>query len=167
MLKGSIDLKLRLLAQSGAETFRAVVDGSPRELVRPVRDEAYRIAREAMLNAFRHARAGSIELQIIDADESLHIRVRDDGSGIDPVALASGSRSGHGGLPGMRERAQRIGARLDVWSRPGARNEIELIDGVAANDTGTDGAPAARQKRKVAPMLKVRPIAPERCSAGL
>ena len=49
----------------------------------------------------------------------------DDGRGIDPQVLLAG-RDGHWGLPGMRERAERVGARLRVWSRTAAGTEVEL-----------------------------------------
>ncbi len=54
------------------------------------------------------------------------LRIRDDGKGIDAEVLQQGERTGHLGLPGMRERAKRIGGQLDVWSEPGAGTEIEL-----------------------------------------
>lgn len=130
------------LAQSGTVTFSAVVEGRPRALVRLVRDEAYSISREALLNAFRHARADSIELQLFYSDKSLRVRVRDDGLGIEQDALARGSRPGHWGLPGMRERAHQIGAQLDIWSRSGAGTEIELT--VPAAAAYGSGAPSSR-----------------------
>ena len=114
------------LAQGRSVAFRTVAEGTPRELVRHVQDEAYSIGREALINAFRHAEAQCIEVQLIHAQEGFRIRVRDDGRGIDPDALEAGSRPRHWGLPGMRERAQQIGAKLDIWSRPGAGTEIEL-----------------------------------------
>jgi len=51
--------------------------------------------------------------------------VRDDGKGIDSAVLAD-QRRGHFGLPGMRERAELVGGRLDVWSEVGAGTEIDL-----------------------------------------
>ena len=53
------------------------------------------------------------------------MRIRDDGKGIDPRIVAEG-RAGHYGVPGMRERATRIGGKLDVWTAIGAGTEIEL-----------------------------------------
>jgi signal transduction histidine kinase/ligand-binding sensor domain-containing protein len=114
------------LAQGREVTFRCIVDGAPRKLQRMIRDEVYLIGREALLNAFRHAQAASIEVQIIYADAELRLRVRDDGIGVDADAFHTGSRPDHWGLQGMRERAKRIGAQLDLWSRPGAGTEIEL-----------------------------------------
>jgi signal transduction histidine kinase/ligand-binding sensor domain-containing protein len=114
------------LAQGASITFRTTVEGQPRELLRRVKDEVYSIGREALINAFRHANGKVIEVQLIYADNDFSIRVRDDGVGIDASALQAGSRVGHWGLAGMRERAKGIGAQLNVWSRAGAGTEIEL-----------------------------------------
>ncbi len=105
--------------------FRVIVQGLPRPLRPLLRDEVYRIGREALVNAFRHSRAKSVEIELEYASSQLRILVRDDGCGIDPQLLYSG-RAGHWGLPGMRERAERIGAKFHVWSRPAAGTEIEL-----------------------------------------
>jgi signal transduction histidine kinase len=59
------------------------------------------------------------------AVKQLRVLVRDDGCGIDPQMLESG-RDGHWGLSGMRERAERIGAKLRVLSRSGGGTEVEL-----------------------------------------
>ena len=91
-----------------------------------LRDEVYRIGREALVNAFRHSRAKSIEIELEYAASRLRVLVRDNGCGIDPQTLQSG-REGHWGLPGMRERAERIGAKLHVWSSPAAGTEVELF----------------------------------------
>jgi len=57
--------------------------------------------------------------------KQLRLLVRDDGRGIDQQVLRSG-REGHWGIPGMRERAEEIGASLKLWSREGAGTEVEL-----------------------------------------
>jgi signal transduction histidine kinase len=106
-------------------SFRVIVEGRPRKLHPIIRNEVYRIGREALLNAFRHSRANQIELELEYAKNYLRLLVRDDGCGIDPEVLRSG-RDGHWGLSGMRERAEGIGARLNVWSRGGAGTEVEL-----------------------------------------
>jgi nitrate/nitrite-specific signal transduction histidine kinase len=54
------------------------------------------------------------------------LRIRDDGQGIDPKVQKEGRRAGHWGLPGVRERAQRIGAQLDFWSEAGVGTEVQL-----------------------------------------
>jgi len=109
-----------------AAKFRMVVEGRPRNLRLTLRDEIYRIAREALWNAFRHAQARMIETEIVYSRSTLQLHIRDDGVGIDRIVLDQGGRAGHWGLPGMRERAQRIGGRLNVWSRAGAGTEVEL-----------------------------------------
>ena len=106
--------------------YCVVVEGRPRELTAVVRNEAYRIAREAVSNAYRHARAGQIETEVTFGDADLTIRVRDDGIGMDPQILARGQRPGHWGLPGMRERSESFGGNLHVWSDGSAGTEVEL-----------------------------------------
>ena len=90
-----------------------------------VRDEAYWIAHEAVVNAVHHAGARSIEAEVSFSRAGLTIRVRDDGTGIDEQKADRG-RAEHFGLRGMRERAGRIGGQLKVWSRPGVGTEVEL-----------------------------------------
>jgi ligand-binding sensor domain-containing protein/signal transduction histidine kinase len=116
------------VSDSGAAsaTLNVLEEGAPRPLDPVVRDEIYRIVREALRNAFTHARAKNIEAEIAYGEKLLRIRIRDDGLGIDPHVLARGDRTGHWGLPGMRERAQQIGGHLDVWSELGAGTEVEL-----------------------------------------
>lgn len=105
--------------------FRVVVDGQRRPLHPMLRDEVYRIGREAVINAFRHARARKIEMELRYSARNLTLMVRDDGRGIDPNVLKTG-RDGHFGLTGMRERADRIGAHFHVMSSAAAGTEIEL-----------------------------------------
>jgi signal transduction histidine kinase len=111
--------------EAGSATLRVSVEGTPRELHPILRDDVYRIAREALQNAFRHARASKIEADITYRERLLRLRIRDDGKGIDPKLLDAG-RDGHWGLPGMRERAEQIGAQFDIWSELGAGTEVEL-----------------------------------------
>ncbi len=106
---------------------RVVVEGDVRWLHPLVRDEVYRIGREALINAFLHAHSGEIEVAICYSPKVLSVRVLDDGRGIDPEVLASGGRSSHWGLRGMRERASKIRGHLDIRSRVDGGTEIELI----------------------------------------
>jgi signal transduction histidine kinase/ligand-binding sensor domain-containing protein len=106
--------------------FRAQVEGTPKTLNPIVRDEAYRIATEALRNAFRHANASHIEMEIRYDEQYLRLRIRDDGKGIDPK-LVDGNRSpGHWGLRGMRERAKLMGGVVEVWSELDTGAEVEL-----------------------------------------
>jgi hypothetical protein len=69
---------------------------------------------------------GLIEVEIRYDNRLLRLRVRDDGKGLDAKMLAAGGRDGHFGLHGMRERAQTIGGKLDVWTEVNSGTEIEL-----------------------------------------
>lgn len=107
-------------------SFHVIVEGEPGVLSPKIQHEVYNVSREVIRNAFRHANARSIEVEIRYDKTQLRLRLRDDGKGIDPKVLEESRRPGHWGLPGVRERAQRIGARLDFWSQSGAGTEVEL-----------------------------------------
>jgi signal transduction histidine kinase len=118
--------ELAVQNETGEQTgFRVIVEGRPRPLHPIIRDEVYSIGREALVNAFRHSQAKNIEVEVEYLAKRLRILVRDDGCGIAPQVLQSG-REGHWGLPGMRERAERIGARLKLRSRVATGTEVEL-----------------------------------------
>jgi ligand-binding sensor domain-containing protein/signal transduction histidine kinase len=114
------------ILKGGSHDFKVVVNGAIRPLHPVVFEELLKIAKEALSNAFRHSSARSIEAELNYERGELRIRIRDDGTGIDPAILRRGHRDGHFGLPGMRERAKKLGAHLDVWSRTGAGTEVEL-----------------------------------------
>ncbi len=113
------------LGEDTSVRFRVVVEGQSRLFMPVARDEVYRIAREAVMNAFRHAKAANIEVELEYTSRQFRLLVRDDGCGMEPGVLAAG-REGHWGLRGMRERSERIGGRLRLWSRLGAGTEVEL-----------------------------------------
>ena len=125
-----------------APSYQVLVEGKQQNLSPMLQDEVYRISREVVRNAFAHAAASHIEVEIRYDQDQLRVRIRDDGKGIDPKILEAGGPSGHFGIPGMRERAQRIGARLDFWSEMGAGTEVQLT--VPA----CDGIREARKRRR-------------------
>jgi ligand-binding sensor domain-containing protein/signal transduction histidine kinase len=106
--------------------FRVIVDGVPQPLRPIVRDEIYRIGREALINAFKHSDADSIDVQIEYMPKYFRLSVRDDGCGVNAEILQKG-RKGHLGLSGMREGAEKLGAKLKIWNRTEGGTEIELI----------------------------------------
>jgi signal transduction histidine kinase/ligand-binding sensor domain-containing protein len=129
-----------LAANSNSVAFQVHVEGAPRDLHPILRDEVYRITGEGVRNAFRHAEAKQIEVEIHYDDRRLRVRVRDDGKGIEPKLLRDDGREGHFGLRGMRERAKLIGGKLTVWSELDAGTEVELsIPAARAYTTATDG----------------------------
>jgi len=122
-----------------APTLRVIVEGTRRPKQAMIREEIYRIARELLRNAYRHAHARSIEAEL-RFDDAFVLIVRDDGKGIDPQVLTDRGRTGHWGLRGLYERAEGIGARLDVWSEAGAGTEVRLtVPGAVAYEKSGDG----------------------------
>jgi signal transduction histidine kinase len=121
------ELAARPRDDANAQPPRLQVDihGTPRPLRPIVRDEIYRIIGEALRNAFTHANARQIELDIHFEDRRFQVRVRDDGTGISDME-SQHAEIGHFGLPGMRERADLIGSQLEVWSEAGLGTEIAL-----------------------------------------
>ena len=120
-----------------AEAFRRAIDdgrrrsaisasiavtGNVREMHPVVRDEVYRIGYEAIRNAYTHSRATHLEIAL-SYGRDLILRVADDGVGMLPPTVERG-KEGHFGLPGIRERASRIGASLSVTSTPGAGTAV-------------------------------------------
>jgi ligand-binding sensor domain-containing protein/signal transduction histidine kinase len=121
------DLAAHQTATNGnAATFAVEVEGAPQDLHPILRDEIYRITAEAVRNAFNHARARRIEVEIWYSAQDVRVRVRDDGGGIEANVLGQVGREGHFGLAGMRERAEHIRGKLEVWSERGAGTEVEL-----------------------------------------
>jgi ligand-binding sensor domain-containing protein/signal transduction histidine kinase len=106
--------------------FHVQVEGKSRDLPPLIQDEVYHVACESLRNAFRHAQAQRIEVEIRYDPRLFRLRVLDNGKGIDPAVLSAGGRAGHHGLPGVKERAELAGGKLSVWSRVDSGTEIEL-----------------------------------------
>ena len=111
--------------QAAAGTFGLAVIGESRVLRPAVQYEVFRIGSEAITNALTHSGGNSIQVEL-EYVNGLRLRVRDNGKGIPPDVLESG-KEGHFGLEGMRERAERIGASLEVYSRVGTGTEVCLM----------------------------------------
>lgn len=114
-----------------AEQFPAVrwqlhVTGTPLPLDGAVADDVCAIVREAMRNGFQHGGACEVGVSVRYGVALLEVMVSDDGSGMGPEVLVAGSKPGHWGLVGMRERAARLGAVLTIDSAPGQGTRIGL-----------------------------------------
>lgn len=135
-----------LLTEGSAQqpSFHVLVEGKSRPLMPLVRDDTYRIAREAVRNAVQHARARRIEVEVVYGEQSFCLRVRDDGIGVDGKVLEASRRGGHWGLQGMHERAKSFGAHLEMWSERDAGTELLLeVPATVAYGRGTAHAPSA------------------------
>ena len=114
-----------LVTERGVQ-FHFRQEGPPVQLGPFVSEEIYLIAREALTNALQHADPGCIEVLLEQGRREFRLIVRDDGCGLPDEVLISGVRDGHWGIPGMRERAQRIRARLHIRARAEGGSEVEL-----------------------------------------
>jgi signal transduction histidine kinase/ligand-binding sensor domain-containing protein len=141
----------RELALGRTVEYGVTVEGTPRKLPPKIADEVYRIGREALLNAFHHSQAVSIDLTIAYRPADILVRVRDSGRGIDPDVLREGARAGHWGLRGMRERAQEIHAKIRISSHPDEGTEVQL----------TVPSPSRGLRRLWGQWLSSRPQLPE------
>lgn len=114
---------LDLLARESGGRVEFAVQGTPRRLKPEVESNLLRIAQESAANAIKHANASQIEIRLRFDAAAVNLAVSDDGRGFDPAAIQT-SLSGHFGLLGMKERANRIRGELVVESRPGRGTTI-------------------------------------------
>lgn len=94
------------------------VTGEERELPDFIAGHLLLLAQESMTNAIKHGYPESIHIALEFAEDSVQLRVHDDGAGFDPNH-APGLAEGHLGLQGMRERMKRLGGEVKVESSPG------------------------------------------------
>ncbi len=113
--------------QNDGPSFRMSVQGGVMELNPTAMEELFCIGREAITNAVHHAQASRIDVTIEYATKVLAVTCSDDGVGMNPEILAAFSRAGHWGLVGMKERASRIGARLECQSAPGFGTRLTVL----------------------------------------
>jgi signal transduction histidine kinase/ligand-binding sensor domain-containing protein len=126
--------------------FNVSVEGTVRDLNPILRDDVYRIAGEALRNAFHHAQARRIEVDLHYDERELRLRVRDDGKGISTQLLSNKGRPGHWGLEGMRERAKLVGGHMEIWSELDSGTEIELR--IPASMAYLNGTASNREKAR-------------------
>lgn len=112
------------LREEHAADFALIVTGRQTPLLPEAQEHLFHIGREALLNAFRHAGASRIELELGYAQDHFTLQARDDGRGIEEAVLAAGERPGHWGLIGMRERAAKLDARLDLCCPAGKGTQV-------------------------------------------
>jgi signal transduction histidine kinase len=112
-------------ATGGAVEFDLTVTGTPRRLSDKIEEQLLRIGQEAILNAVRHAAAKRVRVELAYTEESVALRVLDDGRGFDPDLVAE--VEGHYGLVGMKERARETGGDVTISSRIGHGTEVQAV----------------------------------------
>jgi signal transduction histidine kinase len=125
-LPNAIAVACSELQRNEQRKYRVIVHGEMRDLRPMIRDDLYKIGREALHNAFRHADANEIEAEFFYKRSEMRIYVRDDGCGISSAALSDRIHGVHCGIVEMHRKARKSGARLEIRSRRNAGTEIEL-----------------------------------------
>jgi signal transduction histidine kinase len=116
-VEGRAGLKASLQVHTEDETLM------PERLPAEIEDGLYRIAQEALNNALKHAQAHTLTVSLSLAREAVSLEITDDGAGFD---LQTAREQGGLGLAAMDERAQELGGRLAVTSRPGAGTRVRV-----------------------------------------
>ncbi len=128
--KGDLPSALRqTIAQSnghGSALPQVIVSGTPRRLAGRVENHLLRIGQEAARNAVKHSQASNVKVELHYERDKVRLRICDNGRGFDPCCAAS-SESGHFGLLGMRERAEKVGGFLTITSEAGQGTSVEVI----------------------------------------
>ena len=118
----AIEAQLRGFGERAGIKAQLTTSGNPGALDDEKQTVVYRVVQEALANAGRHARAGSVEVALDVNRGGAELRVSDDGVGFDPGGDATGGL----GLEGMAERARLVGGELDLRSSPGAGTQLTL-----------------------------------------
>jgi signal transduction histidine kinase/ligand-binding sensor domain-containing protein len=133
-LTGALEEAARLAMAESAADLVFAVHGTPRRLPVTVETTALRIGREAVHNAVKHAAPRKVEVNLEYAPGSLTLRVADDGPGIPLGALDAAAAGEHLGIAGMRDRARRLGGKLEIMSTPGNGTTVSVC--LPIRDTG-------------------------------
>jgi signal transduction histidine kinase len=120
----------RLVEKTAAAELNATVDihGATRQLEPETEEELLRVAQEAIQNVQKHARATHLALRLEYDERTVVLTVTDNGVGFPAILQSSAPQSpaGHFGLTGMRERAELVGATLEIASQPGAGTTVRM-----------------------------------------
>jgi signal transduction histidine kinase len=101
------------------------IKGGFEKLPEEMEHNLLRIAQEAVTNASKHAQASRIEVELVQTEKVVNLRVIDNGCGFQTDDAFAGM-GGHFGLIGIQERAERIGGEFRLESQPGAGTEVEV-----------------------------------------
>lgn len=138
-LVAALEVLTREIGELTGLPVRFLQTGEPRRLTPPAELALFRMVQEALNNAARHARAGTASLEIVFSPDDVGLHVQDDGQGFSvPESPAEFAPQGHFGLLGLQERAELIGANLEIRSSP--------VEGTHVSITYPDRTHAAREQ---------------------
>jgi two-component system sensor histidine kinase UhpB len=126
-LVASLEVLSREASQAGGVKIHFQRQGTEHRLPGDVELALYRITQEALSNVARHAEANQAVIKIQYDPAEIMLSVRDNGRGFEmPKSPAEFAPSGHFGLLGMYERAELVGARLQIHSVPGEGTQVSV-----------------------------------------
>jgi signal transduction histidine kinase len=116
----ALQVRLDAVERRGGIHAELIVEGED-HLLPGIQAELHQIAQEALNNALKHAHAREVQVRLHFGGAATCLEVQDDGVGFELTAAQAG---GGMGLPGMVERAQKIGARLEIQAAPGQGTKV-------------------------------------------
>ena len=119
-MAAALEWQANQVSRSTGVRIKIEADRLPDELPEEHKICVFRIVQEALNNVCRHARASSVEITVLAAGSRISVRIRDDGRGFRTP------RPNGLGLIGMQERAESLGGKLSVDSKPGQGTTIEV-----------------------------------------
>lgn len=96
----------------------------------PVSLATFQILQESLINSLKHSGSETVTVRVSEVDGMVHLVVEDAGSGFDPSEIAG---EDHVGVELMKERAARVGGRIDLDSRPGQGTRLVAVLPIAAD----------------------------------
>lgn len=164
-LPTAIDRAVKFLGAGSSSQCRLIMSGTPSPLQYSAAIHLYSIVREALANAFAHAQAPIIHVEIAFQRSQLLVSIRDSGRGFDAERNEAKPHAKHYGLQGMRERARELGAQIEICSAEGKGTSIRLTLPAAAvyrHDTAIPcESPLPASTRLDEGFRSVRPVASE------
>src|ERR1051325_1512065 len=122
----ALEHAVRRVGDAARTDLRFVVSGDSQRLAPAIETAVLRIAREAVTNAVKHADPRVVVIDLVYEPAVVRLSVRDDGTGLNGPEAQAAADSGHWGMVGMRERAQRVGGTLEISSAPGRGTTVSL-----------------------------------------
>jgi signal transduction histidine kinase len=117
--------RLTAFINTDSSCVQVEVNGEPRALPTETKHHLMRIAQEATTNAVRHAKASKIVISLSYQPKELVMQIGDDGVGFDQNTVMNIDQ-GHFGLRGLRSRAKRLNAELEISSGTGTGTKIAV-----------------------------------------
>jgi signal transduction histidine kinase len=115
---------LSLFAESSSISASLEIESELSPVPREVAQAAFRLMQEALMNAEKHAQATEVRVTLGLGQDCLVCKVKDNGIGFDPESLPPAGIGGGFGLPGMTQRAESLGGKVEVRSAPGQGTEV-------------------------------------------